>query len=179
MQKEREVTAFRLDRDVIRMIELSSKQRKISRNALVEGILDHSLRAEVLERALDPVSIGRETLVSILETIDSRRLEDAGHQCGKKNFALARELFGSNGINLDFFRFLTEILGEQARWFRAEGTLIKPERITLQHRLGPKWSGFLRTYLSSAYEITSQDKLTVAVGSDFVSVRFPGVFSQE
>jgi hypothetical protein len=104
---------------------------------------------------------------------DANGLDIIGSERGKRVFSLVREVFESTDVELDFPQYLSKVLGEEARWYRVEGALTKPERITLVHGYGPKWSVFLKAYLSSAYEIVSRNKLELSSANDYVSVRLP------
>lgn len=173
MQSPREVRAFRLDKNVLRMIQMSARRHGVSENALVEGILAKNLRTDPLLHAIDYICVGKETFTSLLESTDANALEMTGAERGKKSFSLSKDLFESNELDLSFPRYILEILGEQARWFRAEGATVRPERMTLQHDYGTKWSGFLKAYLSSAYEVVSRNKLELSATTDYVHIRIP------
>ena len=173
MQSRKEVRAFRLDTRILQMISMSAKLHGVSENALVEGILARNLRFEPVARTFDYISVGKETFALILGMSNSAGLELVGAERGKPAYSLARELFESNGIELSLQQYTSEILGEGARWFRPEGTLVRPERMTLQHGYGPKWSEFLSAYLSSAFEVVSHGKLDMVSAADYVAFRFP------
>lgn len=169
----KEIRAFRLGKNVLQMLQVAARRHGVSENALVEGILARNLETDSLAQAFDYVVISKDTFMPILHMAHADGLERIGAERGKKAFALAKELFESNNLELDFARYLSDVLGEQAQWFRVEGNLIRPERVTLQHGLGVKWSEFLRSYLSSAYEVVSRDKLELAITGDYVGIRFP------
>jgi hypothetical protein len=173
MQRPKEVRAFRLDRSVLDLLRLSARRHGVNENAYVESVLERNLSVDSLLQAFDYISIGKETFTSILGMTNADGLEIIGAERGRKAFTLAKELFESNNIELNFPRYLVETLGTHARWFRAEGTNVKPERITLHHAYGMKWSRFLKAYLASAYETVSRDKLELISTTDFVAVRIP------
>lgn len=173
MQNPKEIRSFRLGKELLGMLQVSARRHGITESALVEGILERYLRADTLVQGFDYIGVGRETFLSMLGMTDANGLEIAGAERGKKAFALARELYESNGLELEFLDYLSDVLGNQARWFRVEGTYIRPERVTLQHGYGLKWSGFLRSYLSSVYEAVSRNKLELLATDEYVSIRFP------
>lgn len=173
MQNPREIRSFRLSRSLLGLLRVAARQHGISENALAEKILERYLSVEPMIQGFDYVAVGKDTFASILGMSDANGLEITGAERGWKAFSLAKELFESVNIRLAFPQYLSEILGGQARWFRVEGMNVNPERITLQHSYGLKWSGFLKSYLSSAYELASRNKLELTVSSDYVGVRFP------
>ncbi len=172
MQSRKEVRAFRLDGNLLRMLALSAQRRGISENAVVEDVLLRNLKAETLAEAFDRISFGKETFRSIIGMTDANGLEIMGSERGGKAYSLARELSESQGQPLTFSQYLTEILGSQGRWFKVEGALVKPEKVTLYHGMGPKWSSFLKSYLASAYATTSRTGLQLKGDGDFVSVEY-------
>jgi hypothetical protein len=72
-----------------------------------------------------------------------------------------------------FLEYLVEILGKEARWFEVGGAEVRPERLTLKHECGMKWSLFLRSYLSSAFGVVSHEKPKMTLNDSYVSVRLP------
>jgi len=154
------------------MLRVSARRRGITENAIVESVLERFLTIDPIVQGFDYIGIGRETFASMLGMTNADGLEFVGAERGKKAYSLARELFESNDLKLSFPQYVSEILGEEARWFRTEGTFVKPERITLQHGYGTKWTEFLKAFLSSAHEVVSRNKLEVTTAEDYVTVRF-------
>lgn len=174
MQSRKEIRSFRLNTSLLARLSLSARRQKVSESSIVEKALEQSLKMEMLLPVFDTVSLGRETFKAILMASETDTLVGIGNKRGRKAFALARELYESNGLGLTFPLYLTEILAEEGRWFRAEGTLVKPERMTLSHGLGPKWSQFLKAYVASAHEVILGEKLEVSTDDEFVSINLLG-----
>jgi len=72
-----------------------------------------------------------------------------------------------------FSNYLADVLDKQAHWFQIEGFNTKPERLTLRHDCGLKWSLFLKSFLTGAYEVVSRDRLKISVTEAYVSVEVP------
>ena len=72
--------------------------------------------------------------------------------------------------DLSFVQYIREVLDGQAHWFVTEGASIRPERMTLHHEYGPKWSSFLGSFLTGAYEVVSRGKIKVGTSDAFVSL---------
>jgi len=92
---------------------------------------------------------------------------------GRRNFALAMELYKSIGKDMGFFEYLTEVLDKQARWFEVEGAEEKPERVTLHHECRMRWSLFLKNFLTGAYEVESREKIRMVLNDTYVSLELP------
>ena len=100
-------------------------------------------------------------------------LEMVGLDLGKKNFALAKELYESTGRELGFTEYLVEILSKEAQWFEVEGVEDKPEKLSLRHECGVKWSLFLKSYLTSAYEVISREKIQMTISDAWITIELP------
>ena len=68
---------------------------------------------------------------------------------------------------------MIEVLDKEAHWFEVEGAEDRPERLTLRHECGMKWSLFLKSYLTSAYELVSREKIKLTLNESYVSVELP------
>jgi hypothetical protein len=170
MQKRKEVRSFRLDSELLRMLASSAKNRGVGETLVVETILTSNLKSEMYVHAFGFVAFSTETFRAILKTASPDSLVATGEVCGRTSFTLAKELSESNGRSLGFRRFVLEVLSEQARWFRVEGVLVKPERITLYHNLDVNWSTFLKGYLQGAYSVESKERLEVRIGDNFLTL---------
>lgn len=171
--KKRQVKAFRIDTSVLQALKVASRDSGISENAFVEAILHRRLEAEPLRRAFGHIVLEDEILASFSKLIDVDKLEAIGFDRGKRTFLLAKELFTSSGSELTFSQFAFKILGDLANWFEVEGLHLRPDRVTLRHKYGIKWSVFLRGFLSGAFEVVSRDKLLLNLSDEFVGVQFP------
>lgn len=168
------IKAFRLDVSLIQMLERASRRSKVTESIFVRDVLGRRLKIDPLIPAIRGISLSQETFQSILGTTSPDGLEMLGSNLGKKNFSLVRGLFESNDRRLTFLEYLIDILDYEGMWFKVEGTPNeKAETITLRHEYSKKWSLFLKSYLASAYEVVSRDKLQIDVKDAFVIVRFP------
>lgn len=171
-----EVKAFRLDAELLKAVKTIAKREGISENAFVQSVLWQRVRADLLIRAFPIVALSGQSLAQILSTSNPNLLDIAALELGRRNFGLVRELYASVGTDMDFARYLGEVLDKQARWFELEGVNVNPQRITLRHNYGMKWSLFLRSFLISAYEVVSDDKMKIGITDTFLSVEFPSSF---
>lgn len=174
MQSRKSATrAYRLDVELIEGLNKAATREGVSENSFVQNLLTRRVKADPLIHAFPSVVISRRTLLSILGSTNPDALEMAGLDLGKRNFTLARELYESVGRELGFSEYLGEILGKEAQWFEVEGAEEKPERLTLRHECGMKWSLFLRSYLSGAFEMVSHEKIEMTLNDLYVSVKLP------
>lgn len=155
------------------MLAISARRHEVSENLLLERILKSRLFVDPLVDALQVMGIGRRTVMAIIDKVDSDSLERLAFSQGKETFLLARDLFESNGLTLTYFEFVTRILGKEAKWFRVEGEYVKPERVTLFHSCGMKWSCYLRGYVMGAHEVVSQLKLKTHISDESISIMLP------
>ena len=165
--------AYRLDAELIEELKKAARREGISENSLVQNLLAQAVKASPLIRAFPFIVISRRTLLPILGSANRDGLEIAGLDLGKRNFALAKELYESVGRELGFSDFLVEILDKEARWFEVEGAESRPERLTLRHECDMKWSLFLKSYLTGAYEVVSREKIKFTLSESYVGIELP------
>jgi len=165
--------SFRLDEKLIKNLAALAKKYGQTENQLVASWLSWRMGFDPLIPTFDGVMLATETFASILETCDMDALEKLASELGKRHFTMSRTLFEAIGKQLTFVKFVSEILSKRAHWFRIEGHGIdetSPE-IILQHKLGTKWSAFLKSYLSGAYESVSHGRLTISITGSFVRLK--------
>jgi hypothetical protein len=167
------IKAFRLEASLILSLERAARRLQISDNMYVTQVLTRALMIDPLIPAFNGIELGEETFGSILSTSNPDSLEIDGFALGKKNYSLVRELFESVGIEMTFIMFLVKILGGEGKWFVVEGAATEnTERLILRHKYGEKWSLFLKSYLSGAYEILTSGKLQIEVKGNILKIRF-------
>ena len=154
---------FRFDPRLIEKISEVAKKHGQSPNQFISNTLKWRVSIDPLIPTFDGIMFGRETFKSIIGIVDTDSLEIAGWELGKKHFVISRTLFESRGEELSFVRYISEVLDEHARWFRIEGGVSETSK---------KWSMFLKSYLSSAYEVVSGAKLFITTNDTFVKIKF-------
>ncbi len=164
---------FRLEADLIEELERIARRDGVSENSFVQGVLSRRVRADPLVRAFPYIVLSKRSFVPILGTADQASLEIAGVELGKKNFSFAHDLYQSMGDDMGFLRYVVDVLANQARWFETEGADKRPEKLTLHHEYGMKWSHFLGSFLTGAYEVVSNDRIKVSFANGYVSVELP------
>jgi hypothetical protein len=168
--RKSEVKAFRLSTELLSRIRIAAERVGVSENAFVQGVLTQRVKADPFIHAFPYVALSGQSFASILGATNVDSLEMVGFDLGKKNFALTRELYESMGAELGFKQYIEEVLDNQAHWFVAEGVDIKPERMTLYHGYGTRWSLFLKSFLTGAYEVVSRDKIKIGTTDVYVSL---------
>ena len=164
---------FRFDPRLIEKISEVAKKHGQSPNQFISNTLKWRVSIDPLIPTFDGIMFGRETFKSIIGIVDTDSLEIAGWELGKKHFVISRTLFESRGEELSFVRYISEVLDEHARWFRIEGGVSETsKKMTIHHNFGVKWSMFLKSYLSSAYEVVSGAKLFITTNDTFVKIKF-------
>ncbi len=165
--------AFRLDANLLEGLTTVARREGVSENAFVQDLLSQRVKADPLIRAFPYIVLSRRSFAPILGITNQDGLEMVGLDLGRRNFAYARELYESGGMKLDLSEYMMEVLDKQAHWFETEGVNSRPERMTLRHEYGLKWSLFLKSFLIGAYEVVSHDKLTIGVTDAYVSIELP------
>ncbi|HEV2226396.1 MAG TPA: hypothetical protein VGR56_06280 [Nitrososphaerales archaeon] len=174
MQSRKSTTrAYRLDIGLVEGLKKVARREGVSENSFVQNLLTRRVNTDPLVHAFPYVVLSRHTLIPILGSTNRDVLEMAGLELGKRNFILARELYESAGRKLDFVEYLSEILDKEAHWFEVEGAENRPERPTLRHECGMKWSLFLRAYLTGAFELASREKTKMTLNDSYVSLELP------
>lgn len=168
------IKAFRLEEHLILKLERAARRLLLSENMYVTQVLTKALRVDSLIPALGRIALGGETFASVLSTANPDSLEVDGFALGKKNYSLVRELLESIGCQVTFIQFLVNILAEEGGWFKVEGNVTEnSERVTLRHGYGEKWSCFLKSYISGAYEVLSLGKLQIDIKGNILKIHFP------
>jgi hypothetical protein len=165
--------SFRLDETLIQDLAAMAKKYGQTENQLVASWLSWRMGFDPLIPSFDGLMLTTETFESILDTCNVDALEMRASELGKKNFMLSKTLFEAIGKQLTFLTFVSEILGKRARWFRIEGPDVDEasHELILQHKFGIRWSAFLKSYLSGAYEAVSHRRLTVDITGTFVRLK--------
>ncbi len=165
--------SFRLDERLIENLAALAKKYGQTENQLVASWLSWRIGFDPLIPTFDGLVLTTETFALILETCDMDALEKLASELGKRHFTMSRTLFEAIGKQLTFVKFLSEILSKRANWFTIEGHGVDEatSEIILKHKLGIRWSTFLKSYLSGAYESVSHTRLTVNITSTFVTLK--------
>jgi hypothetical protein len=124
-------------------------------------------------RVLDGIAMSKILFQEMLTLTNPVALEILASEIARKNISHAFELLDLE-LNLSSMEcFLKEVLGLWG-WFR-----IKPSQSRSNHELklfhdyGIRWSSFLKSYLTSAFELTGKDTPTIQVAERLVKVKFP------
>jgi hypothetical protein len=164
---------FRLDEELLEGLRKAARHEGISENALVQDLISRRVKADPLVHAFPFIILSRRSFIPILGTANPDSLELVALELGRKNFTLTRELYKSTGKELGFSEYLVDVLDKQVHWFEVEGVENKPERLTLHHECGMKWSLFLKSFLTAAYEVMSKEKVRMVLNDTYVSLELP------
>jgi hypothetical protein len=168
------VKTYRLDANLLVKLDQLAKRARISENMYVNQVLASASMLEPLSPAFTGITLSGQTFASIISTTNPDSLEIDGVALGKKNYSLARTILESAGYKMTFVQFLIEMLSQEAGWFNVESAPAGlGEQIILHHKYGERWSLFLKSFLSGAYEVVSRERLKIAITHEFVSIQFP------
>lgn len=164
--------SFRLDDKLLRNLARLAEKYGQTENQLVASWLSWRIGFDPLIPTFDGLMLSMEVFESILDGCNVDLLEMRAIELGKKHFMMSRTLFEAIKKQLTFVKFVKEVLSRRARWFRIEGDIdeASPE-VTLVHKLGIRWSTFLKGFLSSAYESVSHERLDAEITDTTVRLR--------
>jgi hypothetical protein len=166
--------SYRLDEKLVQKLARMAKKYGLTESQLVSSWLTSRASFDPMVPTFDVVSLGIDTLKSILGTADIDALEIAAWEFGKEHFTQTKALFESVDQQLTLITYLNEILGQHAHWFRIEGDKGETRKeIILHHAMTIKWSGFLKNYISGAYKVIANDTLSFELSDHFVRVKLP------
>ena len=166
--------SFRLDSALVGKLSKAAKKYGITESQFVTNALAHRIALDPLLPSFEFLSLSSETFQQMLGVMNMDALEMVGWDLGQRHFARAKALFESSGEELRLVQFMREVLANQAHWFRIEGTdSSAKDEITLHHAFSSRWSVFLQSYLSGAYQVVSNERLMVQISDIFIRVKFP------
>lgn len=171
-RKRTRVKGFRFDIDVLEGLKKMAKHANMTVNEYVVEMVKNRLLVYPLIPAFDGLWLDAEEIRSILGTGNADTLEIVGSEMAQKNFSLILTLYGANKIQLDFRKFVIDVLGTYCNWFRVEGEETQ-QWLTLRHQYGPKWSAYTKAYLTSAYSMISKGRLKVEITDQLIQIEFP------
>lgn len=164
--------SFRLDDKLLQNLARMAKKYGLTENQLVASWLSWRIGFDPLIPTFDGLMLSTEVFESILNGCNAHVLELRGLELGKKHVVMSRMLFEAVGKQLTFVKYVKEILSRRARWFRIEGEIDEASReLILIHKLGIRWSVFLKAFLMGAYESTPRMRLTVEITDTAVILR--------
>jgi hypothetical protein len=136
-------------------------------------MLEERLLIDPIVSAVPLIRLTAETFQSILDAADERSLEIAGSKLAKKIYPLINELYDASEEPLSLKEFVIRVLAGYAHWFQVEGSSSPTHRgITFSHPHGLKWSIFVKSYILSANDAVSKDKITIEIADQFVRIDF-------
>jgi hypothetical protein len=166
--------SYRLDEKLLHDLSVVARKYNHTENQLVANWLLWRIRIDPLVPTFEGISIDSEMFRSILSTADVDSLDLIGWEFGKKHFTKARALFEASDEKISFVRYISEVLCYHGHWFSIEGESSESSlAMTLHHNFTWKWTNFLSSYLTSAYQVVSKKKLYVETVNGFLKVKIP------
>jgi len=167
-----QVKSYRLNSEVIERIRSIARREGVSENLFVQRLLLARVNADPFIRAFPLIVLGKDSFSQIMGMTNPAGLELAATELGRKSFALARELYESEGEELDLRQYMTDVLDKQGHWFETDGLVRSPERLTLRHGYGMKWSVFLKGFLTGANEAVSPQRMGIRVTERYLALEY-------
>lgn len=166
-RKKSVTRTIRLEEDQEEALIQEAEKRGFSVNALIGHIFDRYITGYRFFDASNMLVMGSSTINEFLERLEPSEISEIGDVAGQ---ARIRSSLLQRGRKLNFENlawYISQVLGENYGWYRCdyrhEGN---QATFHLTHQLGYKWSVFLESYISSAFnEILGRKCNTVTMAN--------------
>lgn len=178
MEKRREYekfvhTSFRIPLRVRIELEDEAKRLGTNLNALGNNVLARHATFDQLTEHVEAVTLARAIFTSMLEKISEEDMADAGRELGsriaKQTLAFYNIQPSLENLTDSFFR----PLGSFSRWYSfntsGSGQSLK---MVFEHAYGPKWTAFLKEYLSGVIKSTTGVEPRIKTEDNLLTIRF-------
>jgi len=162
-QRKKTITrTFRINKEWDDVLQREAKEQGLSVNVLMNKILRRYALFERWADKYEVLHIMPRTLERILEAASEEGLADAGRVEGSVRPIDSLTMMGRKISDESLVSLVTEFYGGEdfARWFHCD---YYPEFgsdiFHLRHRLGNKWSIFIKSYLTAMFENLAKTKV--------------------
>jgi len=144
---------FRIDPKLLKEMEMEAKKRGVSPNAFLSQLLEHHIKVVRHAERFGYIVLCQNNFRKILDKFSEEEITDLAKKAGTlgpKDIVL----ISHRHLDLDGVYFIVkDFLCDFARWASCSseqrGTV---HRVVLHHKLGRKWSIWLRGYIEAVFE---------------------------
>ncbi|MGA2666415.1 MAG: hypothetical protein ABSF83_15875 [Nitrososphaerales archaeon] len=168
-KRKTENRSFRIDSGVLSGLEEEAQRKKVSVNTLVNQLLADYIEVERHRKRLGTVEISASAFQLLLATASEEDIARAGGSSGPsvlKAYMLSK--WGHQSVP-NIFRFIRENASVTGLYDYSE-TASAPKTITLTHSMGKRWSIYMASFFSAAFEDAGQ-KIQVEVAEQAIWIK--------
>jgi predicted transcriptional regulator len=145
-KKRTSVTSFRLDEDIAEALRKEAEDEEITLNVLANQIFRHYVEWERDAQRAGFIPIARELLVSIINEISDRRIEEIVRSVGKE-VSKDQILYMKSNYDLDSFLSWLGARNRTSGFAQKHVVDGKNHEYIIQHDLNMKWSLYVKTLI--------------------------------
>lgn len=167
------VRTFRLPREIADKLEAQARILKVSANTVLVRALDRYLEWELPAERFGFLSVDRDSLQLLLESVDPGKLSRIAEQAGRKN---------ARGVALHWYgRYDAQTIAKGFQEIFSYGRFADCRvesgaggwTVTLRHSLGRDWTTWLHHYLDGVLQETLGLRVTFDVSDPTIVFRIP------
>jgi hypothetical protein len=154
-RKKTVTRTFRINEEWDKVLETEAKEQGVSINVLMNKILRRYALFERWADKYEVLHIMPRTLERILDAASEEGLAEAGQAEGSVRPIDSLTMMGRRISHESIVSLVTEFYGgtDFARWFHCDyHPELGSDVFHLRHRLGNKWSIFIKNYLTAMFE---------------------------
>jgi len=168
-KRRTENRSFRIDSGVLSGLEEEAGRKKVSVNTLVNQLLAEYIEVERHRKRLGTVEISASAFLLLLATASEEDIRRAGSVSGPsvvKAYMLSK--WGHESVP-NILKFIRENASVTGLYDYSEAAS-SPKTITLTHSMGKKWSVYMASFFTAAFEEAGQ-KIQVEVAEQAVGIK--------
>jgi hypothetical protein len=163
---------IRISENMDTLLKKDAVSKKITTNALIQGILSKYLEWDRFAEKYGFISLTQDTFRTVLDKIDDEKLVEASRELGSR---VPKDLllfwFGKTGVN-GFLKYLT-LVSDYAAFANFEIAREGSQYIiTAHHNLGLKWSDYLKGFLETGLKSTTGIEGSAEISRNSVVLSF-------
>jgi hypothetical protein len=152
-------------------VDEEARQQHLNFNSLVSKILEKHISFDKIAEDLNAISLDGLLFSEMLEAEPLERLEQLGEELGAE---LVKQTFVFLGLEHDIYgliRHYFETMAAFSGWysFAIVGSGSN-RKLMFEHHYGPKWSAFLKAYISSIIRTATGSEHRVTMDDSIVTV---------
>ena len=145
-KKRTSVMSFRLDHDIVEALRQEAEDEEITLNVLANQVFRRYVEWERDAQRAGFIPIAREVLMSVINEIDDKRMEEIVRSVGKE-VSKEQILYMKSNYDLDSFLNWLEARNRTSGFAQKHVVSGKKHEYIIQHDLNMKWSLYMKTLI--------------------------------